>query len=407
MDDYNVSVLSEAKNEYSTRLVNILTPLIVEGVKSIFDEAVNLCRENDEDEKYLMTFQNFLSRIPKWNSAIIEEECKRILKKSGCSYLEDLLTCVHITQLKILTSIRVSSKQKKIDVEIPKLDTFIHRVYISFARKLYKNVYLFETNVGSLSYQKNMRECDVLCKESVLEVIRDNMPVESILKAYMDETIEEDIIEETVEEIVNKKMDDEETKSEMTGGNSDNKEDDNMENESDVKIVKKSEENNDSVQSVEKDETTIKVNTEHLSNNSYNSNNSEVENSKQNVANQIEQFKDNLELKIDEIRDTLKSNTEEKKNITFNDNDNVLDMGTNRETVVEAPKTIDRLDQIQTERHEQRKLDDDFDDEEDDDEKLNIMGSVGLGDNDFESLDINKMEPKIDDDLELDFEELV
>ena len=65
MDDYNVNVLSEAKNEYSSRLVTILTPLILEGIKSIFDEALNLCSENDESEKYLMTFQNFFSRVPK------------------------------------------------------------------------------------------------------------------------------------------------------------------------------------------------------------------------------------------------------------------------------------------------------------------------------------------------------
>ena len=138
MDDYNVSVLSEAKNEYSSRLVTILSPLIIEGIKSIFNEAVVLCNENDEEEKYLMTFQNFLSRVPKWNNSIVDEETERIIKKSGCSYLEDLLTCVHITQLKILTSIRVSSKQKKIDISIPKLGTFIHKVYSYFARKIIK-----------------------------------------------------------------------------------------------------------------------------------------------------------------------------------------------------------------------------------------------------------------------------
>ena len=64
MDDYNLNVLSEAKNEYSSRLLNILTPLIIQGVKSIFTEAVALCEDNNEDEKYLMTFQNFLSRVP-------------------------------------------------------------------------------------------------------------------------------------------------------------------------------------------------------------------------------------------------------------------------------------------------------------------------------------------------------
>ena len=105
MDDYNVNVLSEAKSEYSSRLVTILTPLMIEGIKSIFDEATKLCLDNDEEEKYLMTFQNFLSRVPKWNTTIIEEETKRIIIQSSCSYLEDLLTCVHITQLKILTSI--------------------------------------------------------------------------------------------------------------------------------------------------------------------------------------------------------------------------------------------------------------------------------------------------------------
>ena len=113
MDDYNLNVLSEAKNEYSSRLLNILTPLSIQGIKSIFNEAVDLCENNDEDEKYLMTFQNFLSRVPNWNSNIITEEKNRIITKSKCNYLEDLLTCVHITQVKILTSIRVSSQQKK------------------------------------------------------------------------------------------------------------------------------------------------------------------------------------------------------------------------------------------------------------------------------------------------------
>ena len=81
MDDYNVNVLSEAKNEYSSRLLNILTPLILEGIKSIFDEAVQLCEDNDEGQKYLMTFQNFLTRVPKWNSNIIGQKYINLYQK--------------------------------------------------------------------------------------------------------------------------------------------------------------------------------------------------------------------------------------------------------------------------------------------------------------------------------------
>ena len=53
--------------------------------------------------------------------------------------------------------------------------------------------------------------------------------------------------------------------------------------------------------------------------------------------------------------------------LTFNDNDSVLDMGTNEEKLVNAPKTPERLDQIATERNEQRKLEEAEEDDDDDD----------------------------------------
>jgi hypothetical protein len=202
MDDFNVSSLHESKNEWGSRLVTILTPLVIDGYKSILDEAVKLCKENNEMNKYLMTFQNLISRIPKWNSAIIETERKRICDKSHCSYLEDLVTCVHIIQLKVLTAMRVGQKQKKIDISIPKLDDFIHKIYINVARKIYKNTYLFEINIPPLQTQKNNRELEIIVQECIFNTIRESIPVEAILKAYMDETVEEDVVEEIKEQVI-------------------------------------------------------------------------------------------------------------------------------------------------------------------------------------------------------------
>lgn len=202
MDDFNVSALHESKNEWGSRLITILTPLIIDGYKSILDESIKLCKENNETEKYLMTFQNLISRIPKWNSQIIETEKKRICEKSGCNYLEDLITCVHIIQLKILTAMRVGQKQKKIDINIPKIDDFIHKTYINVARKVYKNVYLFEVNIQPLQIQKNHRELEIIVQECILNTLRESIPVETILKAYMDETMEEDVVEEINEQII-------------------------------------------------------------------------------------------------------------------------------------------------------------------------------------------------------------
>jgi len=156
--------------------------------------------ENEEPGKYLMTFQNLISRVPKWNTAIIEDERKRIIERSGCTYLEDLITCVHIIQLKVLTCVRVGNKQKKIDISIPNLDNFVHKAYVNVARKCYTNVHLFEKNVSPLLTQRNNRELEQLVQECILNTIRDSIPTEAIIRAYMDENVEqeEEVIVENV-----------------------------------------------------------------------------------------------------------------------------------------------------------------------------------------------------------------
>jgi hypothetical protein len=202
MDDFSLNSLQESRNEWCSRLITVLTPCVIDGVKSIFEESWKLCLENDEKTKYLMTFQNFLSRVPKWNSAIISQECSRIKEKSNCTYISDLITCVHIIQLKMLSCMRVGTKQKKVDVNIPSLEDFVHHVYINVARKIYTNVYLFEMGISSLKSQKNSRELEIIIKECILQTIRETIPVEELLKLYMNETVENAIEVHEREEII-------------------------------------------------------------------------------------------------------------------------------------------------------------------------------------------------------------
>ena len=199
MDDFNQISLSESKSEWTARLVGILVPIIIDGFQSIFKDAFELCRKNNENAKYLMTFQNFLSRIPMWNTSIIDIETKRIIDKSGCTYLNDLITCVHIIHLKILTVARAGNKQKKVDISIPKLENFIHKIYICCARKIHKNAYLFQIDIESLQMQRNGRELEIIIEQCILETIRESIPVDNILKAYLDESVEEEVIEEIKE----------------------------------------------------------------------------------------------------------------------------------------------------------------------------------------------------------------
>lgn len=348
MDDFNVSSLHESKNEWGSRLLTILTPHVVDGLKSIFDEALKLCKDNNEMDKYLMTFQNFITRIPKWNPTIIETERKRIVEKTGCNYLEDLVTCVHIIQLKLLTAIRVGQKQRKLDVSIPKLDDFIHKIYVNVARKVYKNVYLFEINIPPLQIQKHFRELEIIVQECILNTVRDSIPVESILQAYMEQTVEEDVVEEVKEQIIEQPIKAKE----------------------ETQIIKEGGSAEDKVEStVEEKEST-------------NSEDSQLK---------------TLETTFIET-ETEKSSSR----LSFNDTDYSRDEN-NNETNVEAPKDIDRLEQISVERNAQRKLE--SDDDDDGNSRLRIMDeNVKLDSLDVHNIDepdINLIPDLLLDDIEV------
>tara|TARA_B100000795_G_scaffold37153_1_gene24506 strand:- start:856 stop:2010 length:1155 start_codon:yes stop_codon:yes gene_type:complete len=382
MNDYNTDLLSDAKNEYMSRLLTILSPLVIQGVKSIFDEAYNLCIENDERSKYLMTFQNFLSRVIKWNSTIINDETDRIIKTSGCTYLEDLLTCVHITQLKILTSIRVATKQKKIDIDIPKLADFVHKVYILFARKLYTNIYLFEKDIMPLNYQKNMRECEILCREAILESIRDSMPIEQILRAYVEETVDEEIIEEITkvetDEIITPK--EVEVKPDL------------IDEETVVKPPFK----------VKKEEVKIDI-VKHAAEEPIVEHKEEPKKEERVKLNVTENLLEN-------IKKEPEKKLEIRTNVNFNDNDAVINYdiqkspsSIKKEKIenVSAPKTNERLEKISSERNEQRKLEEE-EEEEDDKIKIHSGVEIKLDTLDVHSLDKNlKIETPILTDIEI------
>ena len=322
MDDFVLSNLQESKNEWCSRLVSIFTPLVIEGVRSIFNESWKLCVDNDEVGKYLMTFQNILARVPKWNSVIIEEEKNRIIERSGCNYLEDLITCVHIIQLKVLTCIRVGNKQKKIDISIPKLEHFIHKVYIHVARKVYTNVYLFEKNVSPLQLQRNHRELELIVQECILTTIRESIPTEAIIRAYMDESVEQE------EEVI--------------------------------------------IENIVEPETKVDVPPEESTGGS------------EKVA---------VEPELPAVVPAI-SNIDNDPVITrlsFNDYDSVLNTETGGVENVNAPKTIERLEEISTSRAIQRKLDEEEDEVED---RIKIhTDNIDLG-----NFDIFDMEKGISND---------
>jgi hypothetical protein len=249
-----------------------------------------------------------------------------------------------------LTAIRAGQKQRKIDISIPKLDDFIHKVYINVARKIYKNVYLFEINIPPLQVQKHFRELEIIVQECILNTVRESIPVESILQAYMGETIEEDVVEEIKEQVIEKPVEPNE----------------------ETQIIKEN-----------KDDSAV-----------------EEKKDQQSAGSSSSPTNENEEPKTLEVI----TETENSSRLSFNDIDYTRDEN-NNEIKVEAPKDIHRLEEISQYRNEQRRLESEQGDD-DENPRLNIIDEdVKLDYLDIHNIDtpneVNLMPDLLIDDIEV------
>ena len=177
-----VSVYAEAKGEYTRQLCQFLSP----ALQKYFLDLLEIAKEREPDAKrHLVSFQTLLEGISEWNIDKVQRETQALAMSTQCDYLEELLTAVFIAHTKVLSAIRLTNRQKKLQITIPKLEHFLHRTLTECARLLWTNTFLFATSGTSLERQKNMRQIEALITEGVLQGVRSMLPVKSILREYL------------------------------------------------------------------------------------------------------------------------------------------------------------------------------------------------------------------------------
>jgi hypothetical protein len=200
-----MNVLVDAKNEYTINIINILTPLILEGLNSIYGKA----KEISTGENVLKIFQSFLKRIPKWTSELLDSEVNRI-KTSSRNYdlLYDLIRASMKANLHILMFNPFQTNKPKINPEHYKnidFKKFIHNIYIETAREIWNNPYLFYHNYAPIEIKRNQRDTLDLIKKCIEETIRKTLPLKHVLEIYLGDDminpIPDDNFEKTITEV--------------------------------------------------------------------------------------------------------------------------------------------------------------------------------------------------------------
>ena len=242
---------------------------------------------------------------------------------------------------------KIINKNKKIEINIPSVDQFIHNVYINVARKLYSNVFLFERNIAPLSIQKNNREFELIIQECILNCIRENIPVDEILKCYLEE--HEDYIEDESEhfEELNKRK--RETKKEIPKEIINEENNEEKEDKKFKTIIDKSKEQNENTNDSSLEEMPIEEEISEILKN---------------------ENKNNMEFKLKpdllNLSQGGESKVPEKKSISFGETVKAVDtLG----EIEEIPMTI--MDEKQSDREKDLFMNNN----DDDDEKLTIFSN--------------------------------
>jgi hypothetical protein len=172
--------LLEVKRDYTKQLCNLLVPVMYEGILSLYTSA-----KNARKDVPMKMFQLVLSKVPEWNQHTITTEYNRIITKTNCEWINELITAVFISHAKILSSIKTKKKTKTLNLKIPNGDYFIHKAYIECARQFWKNPYLLYDEVNSIEYQRNLRDSEGIIEQCIEETIRKLLPIRNILQQYI------------------------------------------------------------------------------------------------------------------------------------------------------------------------------------------------------------------------------
>lgn len=193
----SISTYSEARNEYLKQLSTWIVPYMIQHYRTLWAEAQRI----GGPQREMVVFQEKCAEVPKWNQDIIDLNVGKLLDSCRCDYLEELMAAVFIAHTKVLIAIRVSSRHKKLQITLPKLDHFMHRIFSECARSFWKTPFLFLDDQKPIEMQKNLLQAEVLCSDSIATAVRSLLPIKNILNEYLSDDVmaAEPVIEEAEE----------------------------------------------------------------------------------------------------------------------------------------------------------------------------------------------------------------
>lgn len=187
-------LLVEARREYTEQLVIFLKAAIYDELYVIWKESIEV---NQKDP--MMVFQEKLEEIVDWDEKSMIQRTDSCVNKSGCKFIDELITAVFVAHMKILMSVKNDTKKDRYKLQVPTTNKFIYECLMQCSRELWKSPYLFyqnelENKIKRVQMQKNLREVESIISDAIRTTIRSMLPVKEIVGDVLEYDADGDLV---------------------------------------------------------------------------------------------------------------------------------------------------------------------------------------------------------------------
>ena len=189
MDNVSQNIVV-ARDELQLELETCLFPPFWSIILKIWDtipKPDDFDTNIDSQVECLRLFQEKLQDIPTWNKMIVENMVQEI-KEKECPYLEELIAGLFVSNVRILTFVRVDGRTKSIQVSLPQKDVFVHKALVKVAKEFYNDPWVMITD----NHQSKLNAALVKVQIGLKDAVRHFIPRDQILKTYLVDVLETD-----------------------------------------------------------------------------------------------------------------------------------------------------------------------------------------------------------------------
>lgn len=176
----HLGILLENKKEYTDMLCDLLIDCFIQEAQMMYKDARTTA--TSVREGILKGFQEECEKVPKWNMDLVSQLYRRVLEKTNCKYLSDLIKTNLVTSVQCLLALKDEKHKGKVSIRVPSSEHFIHRCMIVFARALWKRPYLLYHQMRSIERQRNLILCEEIARKSIKHVVREIIPLDTIIQ---------------------------------------------------------------------------------------------------------------------------------------------------------------------------------------------------------------------------------